>query len=84
VEQLSEARDALTNFSSVNCIAAKHEAQILEVGHEFMQPASYVNSVTGKSSSVIVYGLDLDQVKFIGALRRSLESLSVGTLTLQD
>jgi hypothetical protein len=82
VEHLSEARDALNGFSSVNCIAAKHEAQSLEAGHEYFHPDRYINSVTGKSSSVVVYGLELEHVKFMESLRRGIESLPVRILSL--
>ncbi|PVF91990.1 hypothetical protein CPB86DRAFT_744902 [Serendipita vermifera] len=77
VEQLSEAKDRLNAFSSVDCITQKHEGQSSESGHEFIHPARYVNAVTGKSNSVVIYGLDLEQVEFLGALRRNIESLSV-------
>jgi hypothetical protein len=82
VEQLSEARDTLNGFSSVNCIAAKHEAYSLEADHEYLHPARYINSVTGKSSSVVVYGLELKQVMFMESLRRGIESLPVCILSL--
>jgi hypothetical protein len=67
----------LNEFSSVEYIDAKHEAQNSEAGHEFMEQASYVNPVTGKTSLVVIYGLDLDQVKFMEALRRKIESFGV-------
>jgi hypothetical protein len=82
VEYLSEARDALNGFSSVNCIASKHETQSLEAGHEYFYPARYINSLTGKSSSVVVYGLELEHIKFMESLRKGIESLMVGTLAL--
>jgi hypothetical protein len=83
VERLSEARNSLNGFSSAKHVAAKHEAQSLETIHEFMQQASYVNMATGKSGSVI-YGLDLDQVKFMEAFWRMTETLSVSPLPLED
>ncbi|CAG8679032.1 3880_t:CDS:2 [Acaulospora colombiana] len=72
---LQKAKDRLNAFSSVDYIAPKHEGQSLESSHEFMKVASYVNSVTGKSTSVIVYGVELGQVKFMDALRRNIEKL---------
>jgi hypothetical protein len=77
VERLSETRDALNEFSSVDCINAKHESLSSEASHEYFHLARYINSVTGKSSSVVVYGLELEQVKFMENLRRKIESLSV-------
>jgi hypothetical protein len=83
VEQLLEARGDLDVFSSVNCIAAKHEAQSLEAAHEFFHLARYMNSVTGKSNCVVLYGLELQQVKFMETLRSRLESLPVRILALE-
>ncbi|PVF97849.1 hypothetical protein CPB86DRAFT_815277 [Serendipita vermifera] len=77
VKELSAVKDRLNAFSSVDCIAPKHEGQSAETGHEFIHPARYINPITGKSSSVIIYGLELDQVKFLGVLRKNIEMLSV-------
>jgi hypothetical protein len=82
VEQLSEAKDALNKFSSANHIAGKHEAQSLEAGHEFIRPARYINSVTGKSSLAVVYGLELEHVRFMETLRGGIESLPVRILAM--
>ncbi|PVF97839.1 hypothetical protein CPB86DRAFT_873881 [Serendipita vermifera] len=76
VEELSMVKDRLNAFSSVDYITSKHEAQSAEAGHEFIQPARYVNSVTRRSSSVVMYGLELEQVKFLGAFRKNIETLS--------
>ncbi|CAG8704494.1 16741_t:CDS:2, partial [Acaulospora colombiana] len=77
VKHVSGAKDRLNAFSSVDWIAPKHEGQSLESNHELMQIASYVNSVTGESSSVVVYGLKLEQVEFMDVLRMKIETLSV-------
>jgi hypothetical protein len=84
VEQLSEARNGLNEFSSVNCIGGKHEAQSLEAGHELICPARYINSVTGKSSSVVVYGLELKQATFMECLRRKIEYIPVRISAVGD
>ncbi|PVF97843.1 hypothetical protein CPB86DRAFT_815274 [Serendipita vermifera] len=76
VQELSMVKDRLNAFSSVDYITSKHEAQSAEAAHEFFHPARYANPVTGKSSSVVIYGLELDQVKFLGALRKNIETLS--------
>ncbi|PVG00573.1 hypothetical protein CPB86DRAFT_728952, partial [Serendipita vermifera] len=76
VERLSKAKAGLNAFSSTDWITPKHEGQSSESNHEFIQAARYVNSITGKSSSVVIYGLDLEQVRFMEALRRKVDSLS--------
>jgi hypothetical protein len=83
VEKLSAVRDSLNGFSSINWIAAKHEAQSSEAVHRSIHPASYVNAVTGKSNLVIIYGLDLDRLEFMEALRGRIESLGVSVLILR-
>ncbi|PVF91994.1 hypothetical protein CPB86DRAFT_878189 [Serendipita vermifera] len=77
VEELSMVKDRLDAFSSVDYIAQKREGQSAEAAHEFIHPARYVNPVTGKSSSVVIYGLELGQVKFLRAFRKNIETLSV-------
>jgi hypothetical protein len=71
------AKNTLDAFSSSDWIAAKHEDQALEADNEYMRPAHYINAVTGKSSKVIVYGLQLDQVTFWGAFQEKIHSLLV-------
>ncbi|PVF97846.1 hypothetical protein CPB86DRAFT_408683 [Serendipita vermifera] len=75
VEELSMVKDKLNIFSSVDSIAPKHDGQSAEASHKFFHPAFYANPVTGMSTSVVVYGLELDQVKFLGALRKNIEML---------
>jgi hypothetical protein len=68
----------------VNCIGGKHEAQSLEADHELIRPAHYINSVTGESSSVVVYGVELEQATFMECLRRKMEKFPVRILAVGE